>query len=215
MGDFLYSRAFELIVNQNHLGIIQLFAKGTNIIAEGEILQLLNCGDANTSTERYFDIIQRKTGKLFEISAQLGAAYQSATESQLTALGYFGMQLGLAYQLIDDALDYTSDTQVLGKPKCNDFLEGKPTLPLIYALSQSPMEDVLFIKESLQCEKTRQDALDRAIQMIESTQAIRYTLSAAQECADKACQTLSESFPQSPYRDALVVLAKIAVERLY
>lgn len=212
VGDFLYSRVFQLIARLRHLEIINIFADATNLIAEGEVLQLLNCHDPDTTEAAYFKVVQRKTAKLFEVAAQTGTALSNYTSQQMQAMQQFGMQLGIAYQLIDDALDYKSSTKDTGKNIGNDLTEGKPTLPLIYALQQGSPAEVCFIRDSIK--NGSSENLESILAIIESTGAIEYTASAAKQRAFEAQATLAH-IPDSPYRKALHELAEFVVERHY
>jgi len=212
VGDFLYSRAFELIVKLQNLEIINFFAKATNIIAEGEVMQLLNCHDPEISEAAYFEVIQRKTAKLFEIASQASTALTNYTPSQLTAMQHYGNHLGIAYQLIDDALDYSASLEQLGKNIGNDLAEGKPTLPLIYALRQSKTSEAALLREAIKTGSTQK--LSEILEIIESTGAIKYTASAAKYHAKQASLALS-AIPHSPYCQALNELTNFVVERAY
>jgi octaprenyl-diphosphate synthase len=205
VGDFLYSRAFQIIVRQQNLKVMNIFADATNIIAEGEMLQLLNCNDPNTSETAYYDVITRKTGKLFEVSAQLGPAISHASEHDLLAMQAFGMNLGIAYQLIDDALDY-STTEKIGKNCGNDLAEGKPTLPLIYAIQKGSKIEAAFIRQAI--ENGSIDNLDRILHILQSTDAVKM----AKQHAEKAITALN-LLPPTPYRQALTDLTTFVVDR--
>lgn len=210
VGDFLYSRAFQLIVKIQNLDVLKIFADATNIIAEGEILQLLNCNDPDTTEGAYYEVIQRKTAKLFEVATQTGASLAAYTPQQMLAMQTYGMQLGIAYQLIDDALDYHSCAADMGKNVGNDLSEGKPTLPLIHALSKGTSAEVKLIRKAI---KTGSDKnLDAILQIIESTGAIEYTSLAAKRYAREAQASLAH-IPESPYRKALHDLTEFVVER--
>ena len=150
VGDFLYSRSFELMVEPQNLRILSIMAETTNVIAAGEVLQLLNCHDPNTDSERYFQVIYRKTAKLFEASAQLGAVLAHQDASVEAALACYGKELGNAYQLIDDVLDYSADESELGKALGKDLAEGKPTLPLILALARAEAEEQQLIRHAIE-----------------------------------------------------------------
>jgi octaprenyl-diphosphate synthase len=212
VGDFLYSRAFQLIVKLKNLEILQIFADATNIIAEGEILQLLNCHDPDTTEEAYFEVIRRKTAKLFEVATQTGAALSAYTPQQMIAMQHYGMQLGIAYQLIDDALDYRANAAEMGKNIGNDLAEGKPTLPLIHALRKGTAAEVKLIRSAIKTGSHKK--LDSIISIIESTGAIEYTAQTAKHHAQQAQSTLTH-IPESPYRQALSDLAEFVVERSY
>lgn len=212
VGDFLYSRAFQLIVKLKNFHVLDIFSHATNIIAEGEVLQLLNCHDPDTHESLYFEVIERKTAKLFEVATQTGAALSTDDPQLLEAMKHYGLNLGIAYQLIDDALDYNASPEKTGKQLGNDLAEGKPTLPLIYALRQGKAHEVALIRDAIQHGSTRD--LDSIIQIIETTGAIEYTANAAKAHALKASKLLG-AIPESPYRDALNTLADFVVERSY
>ena len=212
VGDFLYSRAFQLIVRLGHLPILNIFADATNIIAEGEVLQLLNCHNPDTTEEAYYEVIQRKTAKLFAVAAETGAALATDNKAHWAAMKEYGLNLGIAYQLIDDALDYNTTSKEMGKNSGNDLREGKPTLPLIHALRQAKKSETDLIRQAIKTGST--ENLSSIIEIIESTGAIEYTAQAAKQHALKASKLLSD-FPDSPYRDALQTLAEFVVERTY
>lgn len=212
VGDFLYSRAFQVVVDMRHQAILDIFAKATHYIAEGEILQLVNCNNPDTTEEFYFEIIQRKTAKLFEIAAQLGALVSSNSVNETEAMRDFGMHFGLAYQLIDDALDYSQSAEHTGKNVGQDISEGKTTLPLIQAMRKSKSADLTLLREAIKTGSSKN--LDTILGIIESTDAIKYTADAAKHHAKKAKQALSH-VPLSPYRKALEDLSDFVVERTY
>ncbi len=212
VGDFLYSRAFQLIVRLNNVKIMNIFADATNLIAEGEVLQLINCHDPNTSEASYFEVIQRKTGKLFEVASHAGAALCQRNDQQLNAMQHYGRHLGIAYQLIDDALDYSGSTEETGKNIGNDLAEGKPTLPLIYALQKGTPAEARLIREAIK--SGSHNSLEPILATIESTGAIEYTAQTAKHYAREATSALAH-IPDSPYRHALHQLVEFAVERTY
>lgn len=212
VGDFLYSRAFQLIVQLQNLKIMNIFANATNLIAEGEVLQLMNCHNPDTTEQSYYDVIQRKTAKLFQVAAQIGTALCDYTPAQMTAMEDYGMHLGMAYQLVDDALDYCSSTTELGKNVGDDLAEGKPTLPLIYALQQSTPAEAKLLRKAI--EKGTTKNLPAILAIIESTGAIEYTANAAKQHIQKAITSLIH-LPDSPYRQALHDLAEFVVARTY
>ncbi len=212
VGDFLYSRAFQLIVRLQNLEIMNIFSNATNLIAEGEVLQLLNCHDPDTTEKAYFEVIRRKTAKLFEVATQIGTALSPYTIHQMNAMQNYGMQLGIAYQLIDDALDYNSSAEEMGKNIGNDLTEGKPTLPLIYALQKGTSVEAEVIRHAI--EQGSSENLDAILAIIESTGAIEYTANAAKQYAYHA-QTSLTNIPDSPYRQALHDLTEFVVERHY
>jgi octaprenyl-diphosphate synthase len=210
VGDFLYSRAFQLIVKLQNLEIMNIFASATNIIAEGEVLQLMNCHNPDTTEASYFEVIQRKTAKLFEVATQVGTALTPYSSQQMLAMQQYGMNLGIAYQLIDDALDYNASVEQTGKNIGNDLAEGKPTLPLIYALRNGSKAEVALIRNAIET-GSAQD-LDAIISIIESTRAIEYTANAAKQHALKAQATLTH-VPESPFCKALHDLTDFVVNR--
>lgn len=212
VGDFLYSRAFQIVVEIKHPTVLDIFAKATPYIAEGEILQLVNCNNPDTSEDFYFEVIQRKTAKLFEVAAQLGATLASDSDKDAEALREYGLNLGLAYQLIDDALDYSQSAEQTGKNVGQDISEGKTTLPLIYAMRQSHGASLDLMREAIQTGKSKN--LASILEIIESTKAIKYTADTAKHHAEKAKQALKH-LASNPYRKALEDLSDFVVNRTY
>lgn len=212
VGDFLYSRAFQLIVRLKNLTVLNIFSDATNLIAEGEVLQLINCHDPDTTETAYFNVIERKTAKLFEVASGAGCALSSCTEEQVNLMQRYGMHLGIAYQLIDDALDYSASPEQTGKNMGNDLAEGKPTLPLIHALRQGQCSEKSLIRQAI--EKGSIEDLSAILEIIESTRAIEYTANAAKQHAQLAKNVLHH-IPDSPYQKALYDLAQFVVERNY
>lgn len=212
VGDFLYSRAFQIVVDLRHQQILDIFAKATHYIAEGEIMQLINCNNPDTTEEFYFEIIQRKTAKLFEVAAQLGAILSTNSDKEIAALRDYGLHFGLAYQLIDDALDYSVYPDQTGKNVGQDISEGKPTLPLIHAMRKSKSADLALLREAIQTGSNKN--LDAILGIIESTDSIKYTADAAKSHAYKAKAALSY-IGNSPYRKALEELSDFVVNRKY
>lgn len=210
VGDFLYSRSFQLMVEPQNLRILSLMAETTNIIAAGEVLQLLNCHDADTDSERYFQVIYRKTAKLFEASAQLGAVLAKQPLAVEQALSTYGKELGNAYQLIDDVLDYAADETELGKTLGKDLAEGKPTLPLILALARSDSAEQALIRCAI--EQGNTDNLSEITAIIHKTNALNDTKQAAEDAVDRAIAALAV-LPDSDYKTALIDLAKLSVNR--
>ncbi|MEQ8495199.1 MAG: octaprenyl diphosphate synthase [Gammaproteobacteria bacterium] len=210
VGDFLYSRAFQMMVDLENMRVLEILADATNVIAEGEVMQLMNCRDPETTEERYLVTIQNKTAKLFEAAAMLGAVVAGRSGSFENALGAYGRHLGTAFQLVDDALDYSATPEELGKNVGDDLAEGKPTLPLLYAMWHGTPEQSRSVREAI--EHGGRDCLDDIMIAIESTGAITYTFARAQAEADKARAALAE-LPPSPYREALEALVEFAVHR--
>lgn len=212
VGDFLYSRAFEMMVEVGNPRIMQIMAQTTNTIAEGEVLQLLNTNDAATTEERYLEVIQRKTAKLFEAAAQIGAVISTATCVQEQALARYGMHIGAAFQLIDDILDYSASSEQIGKNIGDDLAEGKPTLPLIHAMRIGTQSQADTIRQAIETGGRKNIAAVMAA--IESTDALSYTARAAEKEAQSAAESIA-SLPASAYKDALFALAEFSVKRNY
>ncbi len=210
VGDFLYSRAFEMMVEIGSMRVMEILARVTNIIAEGEVMQLLNCRDADTTEARYMEVIQSKTAKLFEAATQTGAVLGEATPGIERAFASFGMHLGTAFQLIDDVLDYSASSEQIGKNVGADLADGKPTLPLIYAMLEGSSEQAGTIREAI--ERGGHDQIGPVLEAIESTGAIAYTESVARRAADDAIEQLAH-LPDSDHKQALVALARFAVDR--
>ncbi len=210
VGDFLYSRAFEMMVDVGQMRVMEILSHATNRIAEGEVLQLLNCNDPDTDEHKYREVILRKTATLFEAGAQLGAVLCGASLEEEKALADYGLHLGIAFQIIDDALDYSSSGDEIGKNIGDDLAEGKPTLPLIRAMQVGTPEQKAALREAI--EKGGREYIDVVMQAIESTDAIEYTSRLAAEEADKAKAAL-EMLPPSFYRSALSALADFSVKR--
>ena len=209
VGDFLYSRAFEMMVEPNNMQIMQIMSATTNVIAEGEVLQLLNCHDANTTAERYMEVIHRKTAKLFEAASLLGPVLANKPELEESFASY-GVHLGAAFQLVDDALDYMADEETLGKNIGDDLAEGKPTLPLIYVLENGSSSDKETIRRAIETEGIA--LLDEVTAIIKQSGAIDYTINIAQSEANKAKEALS-NLEESDIKKALLSLADLAVNR--
>jgi octaprenyl-diphosphate synthase len=210
VGDFLYSRAFEMMVEVGEMRVMEILAHTTNTIARGEVLQLLNCHDPETSEERYLDVIRSKTAKLFEAAARLPAVIAGAPGETEGALAAYGLHLGVAFQLIDDALDYGRGNDALGKNVGDDLAEGKPTLPLIHALRTGNARQRELIRAAI--EEGGLERIEEVLDAIESTGAIAYTARRAQEEAERAVESLSP-LPDSPYKQALLDLARFSVHR--
>ena len=212
VGDFLYSRAFQMMVAVDNMEVMRILSDATNTIAEGEVLQLLNCHDPDIDEENYLRVIRYKTAKLFEAAGRLGAVIGGGSEEEKTALAQYGMHLGTAFQLIDDVLDYSADATEIGKNIGDDLAEGKPTLPLIYVLRTGTPEQVAVVRNAI--EHGGRDDIEAVQQAIESVGGIAYTAQSARSAADQAMQSL-QSLPASPYKDALYALAEFSVSRTY
>lgn len=210
VGDFLYSRAFQMMLDAGNMRIMEVLADATNTIAEGEVLQLMNAHNAAISENEYLDVIRRKTAKLFQAAAQLGAILGGASPELENGLAQYGMHLGSAFQLIDDVLDYSGDASVTGKNIGDDLNEGKPTLPLIYVLHRGTDDQVSTVREAI--ESGGRDGLAPVLAAIEVTGALAYARNAAEQEARYAC-TAVEALPPSPFKDSLLKLASFAVAR--
>ena len=212
VGDFLYSRSFQMMVDVGSLQIMEILSEATNTIAEGEVQQLLNRHDPETTETRYLEVIHNKTAKLFEAATHIGAVLCERSQEEEQAMANYGKHLGVAYQLIDDVLDYNASAFELGKNVGDDLAEGKPTLPLLYAMWNSSDEESRQIRTAI--ENGGLDNMEKILDVIQSTGAIAYTAELAQVEADKAIQQL-DKLPASKYRDALYTLARFATERTY
>ncbi len=212
VGDFLYSRSFQMMVDANSMRVMEILADATNTIAEGEVMQLMNCNDPDTTEEQYLEVIRCKTAKLFEAATQLGAVLGNGSPEQEQSMAEYGMFLGTAFQLVDDALDYNSSSDEIGKNIGDDLAEGKPTLPLIYAMRTGTPEQAVTIREAI--EKGGRERIDEIMAAIESTGAIEYTAELAKVEAKRAIEKLAVLGP-SPYQQALATLAEFSVNRTY
>ena len=210
VGDFVYSRAFQLMAASRSQRVIEIMADATNLIAEGEVLQLVNARDPDTTEARYLEVIRRKTAQLFQAGAEVAAVLSGANTVVQRALADYGRHLGTAYQLIDDVLDYQSDPATRGKNLGDDLAEGKPTLPLIYALRHSAPECVEQIREVVK--NGGREGIEQIMATIESAGGLAYTARLAQTEADQALAALW-ALPDTPYREALAALVRFAVAR--
>ena len=210
VGDFLYSRAFQMMVELDSMVIMRILADATNTIAAGEVLQLMNVQDPDATEDSYREVIYRKTAKLFEAGARIAAVLAGTGKASEDAMLEFGRSLGEAFQLVDDALDYDASADELGKNLGDDLAEGKPTLPLIVAMREAPDEGRELIRDAIL--NGGIDRLDEIKSVIESTGALNYTLARAEEARDRAIGTLSD-IPDSEYKQALVALADFSVKR--
>ncbi len=211
VGDFLYSRAFQLMVEMNNMDIMAILSDATNTIAEGEVMQLANVGNRHVSEQQYMEVIRCKTALLFQAATHTAAVLACDEPATITALRDFGLHFGLAYQLVDDWLDYAGDSKVMGKNVGADLAEGKLTLPLIYALAQSSRKFVARIDEALSGKSS--DCLDDIITIVRDSGALDYTQSAAREQTQLAITCL-DRLPDSDYRDAMETLTHFCVARL-
>ena len=210
VGDFLYSRSFEMMVDVGQLRVMQVLAQATNVIAEGEVLQLLNCNDADTTEKRYLDVIYSKTAKLFEAACQLGAILAERSEAEERAMAKYGMHLGTAFQVVDDILDYSASADEMGKNVGDDLAEGKPTLPLIIALQRSEGDDAQMIRHAV--EHGGLENIDAIIRIINRTGALDYARDVAEKETALAIQSLN-IFHDSEEKTALSELAWFSIRR--
>ena len=212
VGDFIFSRAFEMMVQVGDMRVMDILSTTSNTIAEGEVLQLMNCNDPETSEEQYMQVIKCKTAKLFGAAAQIGALLAGKTMQEEQALDNYGKHLGTAFQLIDDVLDYRADSETMGKNVGDDLAEGKPTLPIIHALKNATADEAKQLAKII--ENGDRDSLQFVTGIIQQTKALEYTESAAMQEAEKAKQSLGW-LPDSEYKTALTSLADFSVSRLY
>jgi octaprenyl-diphosphate synthase len=210
VGDFLYSRAFEMMVEVDNMRVMEILAHTTNTIARGEVLQLLNCHDPDTTEERYRDVIESKTAKLFEAAARLAAVISNQESGIEVAMGRYGQHLGTAFQLVDDALDYGRDNPALGKNIGDDLAEGKPTMPLIHAMRNGNSAQRELLRGVI--ERGDHTQIEAVVDTIESTGSIAYTAAQAEAEAALAQKAL-DSLPDSSYKQALLDLAVFSVHR--
>ena len=210
VGDFVYSRAFQMMVSVNRMRVLQVLSDATNVIAEGEVLQLMNMHDADLRVDDYLKVIRFKTAKLFEASARLGAVLADAPEDIEEACADYGRSLGTAFQLIDDLLDYEGSTQDLGKNVGDDLREGKPTLPLLLAMQRGTPEERELIRGAIQ--RGEVERLAEVIEVVRRTGSIQATRDAARQQVEQAQRSLAALRP-SIYRDALIELCMNSVER--
>ena len=212
VGDFLYSRAFQMMVGVNNMRVLQVLADATNVIAEGEVLQLMNCRNPEVDESGYLQVIRYKTAKLFEAATRLGAILGGATPEAEDAMAAYGVHLGTAFQLIDDVLDYSGDHAVIGKNVGDDLAEGKTTLPLIYAMKHGTPEQSRLIRQAI--EQAGLSYLPEVLKAIQQSGALEYARAQARTEARNACEGL-EVLKDTPYRDHLRSLAEFAVNRDY
>jgi len=210
VGDFVYSRAFQMMVSVQNMRVMQILADATNVIAEGEVLQLMNMHDPDVTEERYLQVIRSKTAKLFEAATELGGLLAGASEAQIAAAAEYGRSLGTAFQLIDDVLDYSGNQSDIGKNVGDDLREGKPTLPLIYLMQHGTEPQRELVR---QCISLGDEAhFDSILAAITSSGALEYTRQQAEAAAIRAQSCLS-GLPEGPHKEALFSLASFAVKR--
>ena len=210
VGDFLYSRSFQMMVSLENMRVMQILSDATNVIAEGEVLQLLNMHDPDVTHESYLKVIRSKTAKLFEAAAELGALVAGASSAQVAAAGEYGRSLGTAFQLIDDVLDYAGDAAEIGKNVGDDLREGKPTLPLIYLMEHGTPEQRELVRTCI--EQGDEQHFDAVLAAVTSSGALDYTRREAETAARRASAAIAD-LPDSLYKESLLQLCRFAVDR--
>lgn len=210
VGDFLYSRAFEIMVEPDSMAIMRLLSEATNNIAQGEVLQLLNIKNADVTQEQYFNVIERKTACLFEAACKIGGMLSNSKSETIDTLGQFGLHLGNAFQIIDDVLDYESDSETMGKEVGDDLAEGKTTLPMIYALEQTSGAEHAMLRDAIESADTSN--IDDIINILVRVNAFDFTRGAAESESQKATDALN-ALPESNYRSALGLLCELSLKR--
>ena len=211
VGDFIYTRSFQMMTELGSFKILKLMSDAVNVIAEGEVLQLMNCNNPDITEESYMQVIYSKTARLFEAATQIGAILTDSPEEIEIALQNYGKYLGTAFQLIDDVMDYTSDGEDMGKNVGDDLAEGKPTLPLLYAMHHGDEDQAAMIREAIE-KSNGMDRLNDILAVMDQTGSLDYTRQKANEEADKAIAELSV-LPESEYKQALITLAHLSVDR--
>ena len=211
VGDFLYTRSFQMMTKLANMRIMDILSDATNIVAEGEVLQLMNCNDPDTTQESYLQVIYCKTAKLFEAATRLAAIISEQDDLVEQAMADYGKYLGTAFQLVDDIMDYTADAKEMGKNVGDDLAEGKPTLPLLYAMKHGNEKQRQLIRDAIE-HGTGMEHLNEILQAMEETGSLVYTQKQAEIEADKAINAL-KVLPESPYKQALENLAHIAANR--
>jgi len=221
VGDFLYSRSFEMMVEVQSLRVMDILARTTNRIAEGEVLQLLNVNDPDLTEAQYIEVIEAKTARLFQAATQLGAVLADESDDLRVALAEYGNKLGTAFQIVDDVLDYQSNSDVMGKNVGDDLAEGKTTLPLIYAMRDGTGEEKELIATAIRGNETNSTSnseheepahLAEVLAIIDKTDALNKSLATAKRYADEACAALSV-LPETDYKQALDAIAQLAFKR--
>lgn len=210
VGDYLYSRSFQMMVEVGEMRVMEVLSQTTNEVAAGEVLQLMNVNDPDVDEASYYQVIERKTAILFAAATQLAAILAGANKDVEKGLREYGLQLGNAFQLVDDALDYAADTEELGKNVGDDLAEGKPTLPLIYAMQHGTDSDAQMIRKAI--EQGGLDNMDAILRIIQETGAIEYTYQSAEKAVSKAISAL-KPLPESRYKQALIDIANLSLKR--
>jgi octaprenyl-diphosphate synthase len=210
VGDFLYSRSFQMMVSLDNMRVMRILSDATNVIAEGEVLQLLNMHDPDVTEDSYLKVIRSKTAKLFEAAAELGALVAGATDAQIAQAGEYGRSLGTAFQLIDDVLDYAGDAAEIGKNVGDDLREGKPTLPLIWLMEHGTPQERELVRSCI--EQGDEQHFDAVLAAVTSSGALAYTRAQAEAAAARAKAAITD-LPESEYKRSLLQLCSFAVDR--
>ena len=210
VGDFLYSRAFEIMVEPNSMEIMKILSKATNQISEGEVLQLLNIKNANVTQNEYYRVIERKTACLFKAACQIAGILSNSNQKVIEAMGKFGMHLGNAFQIIDDTLDYESDSNIIGKEVGDDLSEGKVTLPMIYALEKTTKSDNKILTDAIQ--NADASNINQVVEILMNVNAFQYSRDIANKESNMALESI-DILPSSKYKTALKLLCKLSLER--
>jgi octaprenyl-diphosphate synthase len=212
VGDFLYTRSFQMMVTLDSMRVMQILSDATNVIAEGEVLQLMNCNDPDTTEESYMEVIYSKTARLFEAATLLAAVLTKQSPAIECAMQDYGKYLGTAFQLVDDIMDYSSQSEEMGKNMGDDLAEGKPTLPLLYAMWHGNKQQAAMIREAIET-GNGMEHLTPILAALEETNALGYTKQQALKASQQAIDALGP-IKESKYKDALIGLANISVERI-
>lgn len=213
VGDFIYTRSFQMMTDVDSLKVLKVMSSATNVLAEGEVQQLMNCNDPNTTEASYMMVIYSKTARLFEAATQCAAIIAGADEAKEEALKQYGCYLGTAFQLIDDILDYSANAEKFGKNIGDDLAEGKPTLPLLHAMQNGNPQQAALIREAIE-QGGKREALDEILAIMQEHQSLDYAMARAKAEAQKAVDALAV-LPESEYKQALISLAYLSVDRAY
>lgn len=213
VGDFIYTRAFQMMASLQSLAMLKVMSDATNVISEGEVQQLMNVNDPNTTEENYMMVIYCKTARLFEAAIQCAAIVAQASESEIEAMKLYGRYLGTAFQLVDDVLDYSANAEQLGKNVGDDLAEGKPTLPLLHAMRHGNPQQAQLIRDAIE-QGGKREAIDDVLAIMTEHKSLDYAMQRAREEAQKAVDCL-KNLPESEYKQALISLAYLSVDRSY
>lgn len=213
VGDFIYTRAFQMMASLCSLDVLQVMSDATNVIAEGEVQQLMNVNNPETTEANYMQVIYSKTARLFEAASQCSAIVSGADQATVIAMRDYGRYLGTAFQLVDDILDYSANAEQLGKNIGDDLAEGKPTLPLLHAMRSGNRQQAALIREAIE-QGGKREALDEILTIMAEHKSLDYTMERAKQEAQKAVDALA-ILPESEYKQALISLAYLSVDRSY